>query len=226
MADYTSVASVRRYTGLSEADVSDADLAEYITASTQAMVEQLTVDVRFQLLAGSLNSSNVNFYTQYYPIADTDGDKVVATTEVTVYTMTNVEDVDTLTEVTVSSVDAGLGKIVLATAPDSTIDAVVGSYRYYTHEIDWTMLDRAAAFFVGADVVRKLWLFIPDYKLGPLQIRNHRPWKDMWDAYIQALVLVQKRPYSVGKKYNFKTLSEMDVIYRRVRLEDRNSNDT
>jgi len=226
MADYTSVASVRRLTPLTTDDISDSDLADYISDSTRALIEQITVEVDFELLSGTIDGSNTDFYTKFYPIADTDGDKSVSTSEVTVYTMTNVDDIDTLTEVTVSSVDSSLGKITLASAPGNTIDAVVCSYRYYTHEIDWDMVDRAAAFWVGSDVVRKLWLFIPDYKLGPLQIRNHRPWKDMWDAYIQALALVQKRPYSVGDKYDFKTLDEMDVVYRRIRVEDRTSDTT
>lgn len=214
MANYITAAQVRFYTGLSLIDASDDDLVDFLSPATKAIIEQITAVREWEVLDGDMNDTS--FWVAKYPIADTDGDKSVGTDEVTVYEWSDRNDPSTKTEVTVSSVVASEGKIVLASAPSSTAEVVTANYRYYQNAPDWDLVTQATAFYCGYLYTLTKWIWIPDtYRVGPVYLRNQTPvWDKFYKQYMRMLNLVQKRNYAVSNPLEKKSLDDMDKVVR------------
>ena len=210
MANYITAAQVRLYTGLSETDASDADLAEFLSPATKAVIEQITAQKEWEIMSGDLSSTI--FYTSKYPIADITGTKTVTTDEVEVYTWTDRGDASTRTEVTVSAVDASQGQVTLATAPGSTTDIVTCTYRFYQNPVDYELVTLATAFYCGYLYALTKWIWIPStYRMGPIYLRNQVPiWERLHKEYVRTLNGIQKRNYSLSKPWVSKSLQDMD----------------
>jgi len=213
MGRYCNAQDVRTFTGLSITDASDLDLEEFLDPGTKAIIEQITVTRDWEEMSGS--STSVNWYTRFYPIADADGDLDIDKNDVTVYAWGDVDDADTRVQLTVSSVVASEGRVVLASAPGSDYEVITCNYRYYPNEVDWDLIKLAAALYTGYLYAFTKWIFIPDtYSIGPIRLRNVEPvWEKIYKQYVRTLALIQKRPYSIREPQTRKSLEDMDTIW-------------
>jgi len=149
---YGSVSSFRSKSGLSSTDIDDSTVQDLLSEASRRVLNDISRLLIYEELEGDINGSNKYFYTKHTPIADNDMDKDIDTSDVSVYAYR--EDTSsnniTLTSLTVSSIDAYLGKIVLASAPSSnTVDKVVITYRYYVSGKipDWSLVDLATVYY-------------------------------------------------------------------------------
>jgi hypothetical protein len=156
------------------------------------------------------------FYTERYPIADIDANGTVDKNDVVVYGWANVNDAETKTLLTVSTVTASQGKIKLSATPGADTEVVTCNYRYYPNEIDATLLNHVTALYAGYLYAFTKWIWIPDtYNLGPVRIRNIIPvWEKIYKQYVRVLNLVQKKQYAIREPWIKKSLHDMDKVWR------------
>ena len=147
---YCTIPDVRALTDITSSDIDDSDLSDLIDLATHMIIEDLTISVHDEQLSGNIDGSNTTFTTAYYPIADTDGDKTVTGSDVTVYQWPDSSDPSTKSTVSVSTIYADLGKIVLSSAPASTIDKITCSYSYtWEEDINWELVKVACAYLTA-----------------------------------------------------------------------------
>jgi len=207
---YCTAQDVRTYTGLSITDAPDADLEDFLDPATKSIVEQISVAVKWEILKSG--GSGNTYYTKYAPIADTDGDMVVGTSEVSLYDWGNTADADSKVPVVVTAVSSFDGKITVSSTINGT---VTGSYRYYRHEVDQILLRQATALYAGYLFTFTKWVWIPEsYQLGPVRIRSSEPaWEKIFKMYVRVLNYIQRRPYAVtGNAKPTFSLSELQPV--------------
>jgi len=215
MSRYCNAQDVRTYTGLKIVDAPDLELEEFLDPATRALIDQITVTRDWERMSASSADDTV-FYTEKYPIADIDGDGTVDKNDVVVYYWEDLDDAETKTLLTVSTVTASEGKIKLSSAPPDDAEAVTCNYRYYPNEIDSILLKQATALYAGYLYAFTKWIWIPDgYTLGPLRIRNVVPvWDKIYKQYVRVLALLQRRQYAIREPWIDKGLVDMDKRWR------------
>jgi len=136
---YATTAQVRLVSGLTTAEVSDADMASLIGLAT----EQLNAEVNSRVYEekilyidavrdNDIDGINTTFYLKKgydFFIADTDNDGDVGTTDITIFKVDTSVDPNTKTEVAAATLDDEMGKFTLAAAPE-TIHELYSNYSY------------------------------------------------------------------------------------------------
>ena len=209
---YATANDVRKLVGLpSKVDdpnyVTDDTIEYYLNLAAYQLLNSVTVLVRDEVLTGKIDGSNTEFTVAHYPIADQNFDSLVGTADVTVYTWTDLDDLDTKTQVNVSSVDWLDGRIVLETAPSTSIDGVTADYRYYLYEPDFNLFQLAEAYLAGALFFRAEYMEIPDMeKHGATTFRITNPATKAMKAYYDTLAVIRRNVITKGKmsKVNYR----------------------
>jgi len=208
MAHYADPRSVRHYAGLNEDDVPDGDLDFYIDEADRMVFRDVAIEVIDEDLSGNINGTNSTFDTCHRYIADTDYDCAVGSTEVTVYGWGKAGSLDTRVALTVSSINPTEGKIYLASAPSATYDVLTINYYYYKTKPKWNILKRAANFYAAYDFIFAEYLLIPiAQRRGALSWRHARPYRDLYQRYLDAINVFNSKIYS-KKKQNYPTMDE------------------
>jgi len=176
---WATTEEVRRLTGLSISDVSDADL-EYFIAQAQKIVRgDLHDKIYKEKLTGNINGNNKLFFTKFKPIADANYDKIVDNNDVSVwlYKKDETTNEETYTPVGVASVNAMGGAITLTNPPTTTeADYLVIDYDYFPYTVDWDLFTQATAFMAAHLVMLNLEGMLPSteytYRIGKRQVKR------------------------------------------------------
>jgi len=193
---YCTVADVRALTDITSSEIDDFDLESLIDLATKMIIEDLTISVHEEELTGSIDGVNTTFSTSHYPIADTNGDKSVTGADLTVYTWTDSSDPSTKSSVPVSAVYPDQGKIVLSSAPPSTVKKITCSYSYtWEEEINWDLIKLACAYLTGFLFYVKKYTAIPlSIARGPIRMKfDVKPYREYLDQYYHVMSLVKEK---------------------------------
>jgi hypothetical protein len=115
---YGNIMNVRALTGLTENDVSNEDIVAIMEMANRIVLNTIqTKVVREQ--ARQIGSDRLVYQTNYYPIADTDGDGQVTANDVKVEALSPYESFNMWRELTIDQINAKYGLIKLAEAPSA-----------------------------------------------------------------------------------------------------------
>lgn len=208
MGNLADPRSVRKYTGLDPEDVTDENLKFYIEQANTVVFEDVAVQVIDERLSGDINGSNTIFTTNYKHIADRDFDCVNSSIDVTVYKWGTAGSLSTRSECTISSINAEEGKIYFKTAPASTYDVITINYYYYKNRPVWHTLRRAANLWAAYEYILAEYLLIPtSLRRGALSWRHVKPYKDLYERYLDAINRFNKH-LTTKKKHSYPTMGE------------------
>jgi len=196
---WTTPDKVRSLLGLSVSDVEDRVLNKYIEDAQKEMLRQIALYARGDTLSGNINGTNTTFTTSYAPIADSNFDLVVDKNDITVYGMTDTSDPFSTVSLTVSSIDAYTGKIVMSSAPSSDYEALVAYYYYYPCTIDSNLIPTACAYLAGYKYVLAEYLLIPaQFYHGAYRFKLGEPWTLLRQEYEKLIDLILSYPAVKG----------------------------
>ena len=188
-------------------------MSELIDLATKMIIEDLTISVVDEEPSGNINGSNTTFTVYHYPIADTDGDKQVTGSDISVYTWTDEDDPSTKETVPVSTIYPRDGIIVLQSAPSTSIEKITIDYAYTLEEdIDWDLVKVACSWLTAYLFCVKKFTTVPESVVrGPVRFRYYtKPYNEYLNNYYHIMSLVK------SKNHIKKTHSEMTL--RRTRL--------
>lgn len=131
---YATASQVRAYSGVpSTTDTSDADLATLIAYASAELHRDIAIREMAVRLSGDIDGSNTTYLLPYPYVADRNLDGSVTTADVEVRTATRDADTGAITRstATVSSIDARQGRVVLSSAPASTVTFIEADFERY-----------------------------------------------------------------------------------------------
>lgn len=184
-------------------DAPDSLLNTYITQADEAIMRDLTIRVRNEGLSGSIDAVNCTFTTDNFPIADINFDKIVDTSDVTVYGWTVAGNEASKVALTVSSLNSESGLVYLATAPDAdTYGNLTIDYSYYTNQTDWTLIEMASQIYAGyLFAAREISLQPARIQMGSLRIEYEPtrgvklPHDRLLERYKEILGKIRSKPF-------------------------------
>jgi hypothetical protein len=145
---YCTVANVKEITNTKRTDSEITSLINVasgrLNREVQTYIYKEIVTSIDNVKANSVDGSNKDFYTQNWPLGDYDDDFSVSASDVTV---TDVNG-DTETSITVTSVDATIGKITTTTAPTGTL-YITYCYLPRHYPITSEIIKRATAYLAA-----------------------------------------------------------------------------
>jgi len=210
---YCTVSDVRDLTDITSSDISDTELSSLIDLATQMIIKDITIPVVGEKLSGSINGTNTTFSTSYYPIADINGDKTVDGSDVTVYLWTDSSDPSTKSTISVETIYPNEGKIVLSSAPSSSVEKITCDYSYTWHDsINWELVKVACVYLTAFLFYVKKYTAIPlSVARGPIRFRwDVKPYVSYLNQYYHVMSLVK------SKKYSKKTASNITLLRGRM----------
>jgi len=131
---YCTTTYIRSIANLSVADISDVDLQALIdNVATPKLNADLNTNIEDEKVVyisaekeNDVDGTNATFYTQHYPVADSNDDGTVAVADVVAYTL---DEDGVRTVETINTLTANSGKVVLASAP-ATTDTLYFTYEF------------------------------------------------------------------------------------------------
>ena len=198
-ASYCTSDDVWNLTGYNSEQVDTVKLSYYIYRATIAVIRDITIRRENALLLAGPNNSE--WYTQNYPLADINGDKLVNTSDVQVYMWADIGDENTKSGVTVSYVNYRTGRILLASDPGSNIVTI--DYSFYPSKIDWDIIRDATAYLAGFKYAVKEWALVPEWmKLGGLSIKqNTKQYVNLYKEYKRCINQVITKRWKKGEQH-------------------------
>jgi len=169
---YTTVSDIRVISGITEDEISNSILTDIIEYAEAEILRQINVrmvdeDLDPDLDGTGIDGSNVTFYTKNKPIADINRDSTIDSNDIIVYVWDNEQDESTKNKVTVSTVQADSGRVVLETAPAKNKERISANYSYHKNTIDYTLVTKASAYLTAYLAVLRLSGRLPiSYTLG------------------------------------------------------------
>ena len=169
----------------------DEECLYWINEAQREMLHDVSLEVIDESAQGDIDGSNTTFSVAGYPLADTDFDKSIDVSDISVYGWTDSDDPATKTGLTVSTVYSGYGTIVLSSAPAATYDKITVDYRYYTNSINLSLATNAARELAAYKLVLAKFALIPE-KLahGPVRYTWGRPAAKIYREYLRLLTLM------------------------------------
>lgn len=182
--------------------ISDVDINYYIGKASEVVIEDVFIRERSKDLSGKIDGSNTIYFTPNHPIVDTSYDGTVTAADVIVYAWGDRDSLDTRVAQSVSSVNDYEGRIVLASAPSSTFEALTADYYYSLSEINYSLLGQATAHLAGYLAITNKWLLIPEsYTTGAARFRHTKPYNHLLNSYYDLLRRIKSQPF-VKKKHS------------------------
>jgi len=189
---WTDIDSVRLATGLTPEELPDAQINKFIPIAQKLVRGDTGVKIEFAKLEGAINGQNRKFKVPQPPIGDADFDLSVGATDVQVWGLTEAEDESTKQSLTVSSVYALTGLVVLQTAPSNFVELRADYYNSWIME-DPDTVKYATSLIVGclhalsefgmSPTMYRLGSMVLEYSLGTRVIALGLPYKRFWDEY-------------------------------------------
>jgi len=204
---WTTPSDVRSLLGLPTSTLdpeyaSDSVLDYYITRAQYAVLPDVSIQVRDDILTGDIDGENKEFYVSNYPIFDRNFDKSIDVSDVDIYGWGDLDDLDTKTSLAVSSTDWREGRIVLTSAPSSTFEAITADYRYSKYEVEFTLLDMATAYLAGFLYLTAEYMEVPfSIRSGPQAYRYIvDPTSRAWELYLKTMSRIKQNPVFKKRK--------------------------
>jgi hypothetical protein len=165
----------------------------------QAEISSLERD---DMLTGSINGSNVHFYTDHKIITDWDFDKTINASDVYVYGWGDLDDYDTKTSLSVESVNQLEGRINLSSGPSSTFEAITADYRWSLYEHNYDLVDLATAYLAGFLYLNAMYMEVPSSTRLGAQSYSYRqsPAMNALNAFYKTLQNIRTQQISEGTK--------------------------
>ena len=177
---YSNGTKVREILGVDEIECPDADLANFLTEATNKIIGRITVRELDEEPEGAIDGSNKTFRVSKAFLADTNGDLAVNASDLAVFTWTDASDESTKSEVPVQTVYPLTGRIDLMTAPVASIEKVTVCYSWYPNKIDFTLLERACAYYTASRwAMRELAMLVSPIRVGRVATK----WDQAWITY-------------------------------------------
>ncbi len=188
---YADLSFIRDLTNLPQDEIDDPTLETIRERAEQKLIKDITIEKNQEELKGNLNGTYINgsnntFYTHHTPIADTNADESIDSNDVTVHVWAERDDEGTRSEISVDSVTADTGRVILGSSPASDDDKITINYSYYNAPDvpDWNLVEMASAFLTGYLGSVKLRGAVPSkYSIGDLSIDEELPGKPFLREY-------------------------------------------
>lgn len=190
MSYYCTPEDVRFRLKIREQDGSDIHMKKHITDAQLKLLKDISGYRIDEELYGTIDGTNVYFYTDKQFIADRNFDMTVDSNDLTVYLWTDASDPSTKSTATVSAVNSTIGQITLASAPTSGTAMVTCDYRFYNSYIeDWQEVTTACAYLAGYYWVIRDRLLLPDnVSFGGMRWRISFPqWRELYTEYARMI---------------------------------------
>ncbi|MEM2262553.1 MAG: hypothetical protein QXK24_08895 [Ignisphaera sp.] len=190
---------VRKELGLSVEDVSDADLDYYINKAQSDLLNDIAIYRHDEIMKGTIDGYNATFQTWFYPIIDSNFDKKVDPSDITVYKWKDAYNKET---VAVSSINPEYGIIIVSTPPSTEYIFLTCSYYYVpTYGINYERLSRVTALLAAYYYIRSEMLLIPEtWAHGAYRFTKGTPAEELLNEYYREKDLLLKKDY-VKKKH-------------------------
>lgn len=183
---YTTPQEIRDLLGVSIEDAPDDILEEFIDKAQHVVIKYWQVEVKDEVMSGSINGSNNTFSVSNKFIADTNFDKKITTDDFKIYLWTDASDPGSRTEATLSTFYPEHGKFVLSSAPSTNIKKITIDYSYYTKAIDWDLVNLATAYYASMLwIAREQYLVPEEFTIGGLRVRNRQPWERLREEFFR-----------------------------------------
>jgi hypothetical protein len=191
---YTTPAKVRLILGIEDEDAPDEILDPLISDATTVITRRLSVRVINELPDGGYKTDNTEWYCKNDFIADTNGDAIIDKTDIHVYQWGSLGDESTKSEMVVFSLNPIGGRIVLTTAPINGYTVTV-DYSYYLNQIDFDLVDLAAAYFTAKMwVERELMLVPPTVRIGRVTSKGYEYWNVCNQEFERTMHVLMEKP--------------------------------
>jgi len=210
---YVTLPECRLFTGLTLTDISNEDLQTFINMAGTIIAGDLTIDVKDEEAVGDINGTNSTFKVSNYPIADTNTDSVVNSSDLTVYSWSDASNPATKSTVAVTTVYPREGYIVLTTAPVASIAKVTVDYAFtYEDALSWDMIKLACSYMTAYLYCIKKFTVLPTtVSRGPLRFQYAaKPYDEYYKKY-QDIMASVKTQMHVKK-------TSVDMVLKRTRM--------
>ncbi|MCL0034357.1 hypothetical protein M1N21_00305 [Dehalococcoidia bacterium] len=151
---YCTQEDVRLLGGFTTEEIDSSTLASLIERANRDLFREVTVERINETLKPNLKGEWIDgvnrvFYLAHCPVADTNFDARVDASDLKVYAWADKKDEATRTEVAISEVNPGTGRLVLAQAPAATVQRLTADYAYYLKKPDFELFRKAVAFLAA-----------------------------------------------------------------------------
>lgn len=200
---YCSMADFRAITNLTISSITDADAYDLITMAAY----QINGDINTKVIRERMDyidvtrdnvvdGSNTTFYVKNWKgkyFADFNNDSEVDTNDVTIY---SVDSDGTETNLSLSSITVGEGKLVLSSAPESGQTLYVTySWSFVNEATPTSQLKMASAFLTAALAQARLNIGrMPQISLGNLRLYRHmNAYDEFYSKYLGIIMQINDR---------------------------------
>jgi hypothetical protein len=198
---YCTVEDMRDMTNLTSSDITDANLARFITLAGQQLNNDTSIYIEDENVAtvdkfktNQLNGTNTTFYTFAWPMGDYNNDFVVNTSDLFVDLVDNSTNPATRTPQTVSSITPETGQFVLSSAPGPQYQLLV-TYRYCQIPVNHPLMRQACMMLTAAWAYQKINVGkAPQFKIGNVSMkRDMDSFKYYYNKYKDLLLEINNR---------------------------------
>lgn len=222
---YVTASDVRDYLNLDTADISDADLAKLISKADALVRKYITVYIEDEELldtdgsSATIDGSVSQYRVRHTPIADSNFDGVVDSSDVSVYGWVDSSDPSSKTQLTVSSVDAFNGLITLSSAPSSSYETLTITYRFHLARVDYTTLVPLASIYAVGYLysVKNFDLLPTTYRMGEntVTFSRGRPSDIYWSRFMKMVNIINSGIVSrvdSSIQRRFRRYSDLEIL--------------
>ena len=197
---YVEPSEIYDISGYDETEIATGIVGKLIDYAESEVERQISIravdeDLEPNLDGVGINGSNKTFYTKYYPIADINRDSLVNASDVIVYVWADEQDEATKTPVTVSTVDADSGRIVLGIAPTDDKERISSDYSYHRVPVNYSLVSKAITFLSAYLCTMRMAGRLPlSYTLGrALRVNRKEMGRPFLKEYYQILNLINAK---------------------------------
>jgi hypothetical protein len=173
---YTTPAKIRSILGVSDEDATDEILNPFINDATKVIIRRLTVRVINEEPEQGYTTNGTEWYCLQDYIADVNGDTIINKDDIAVFKWGTLGDESTKTQVDVLSLNPIGGRIVLVAAIPTGYSITV-DYSYYMNQVDWDMMNLAAAYYAAKMWVERELMLVPQtVRIGRVTSKGYEYW--------------------------------------------------
>jgi len=186
---WTTPNRVRKHLGLTDTEAPDEAINYYIEEAQQDMLKDLAVYVFEEVTNVAITITTANNF-----IADKNFDFIANSPDVEVYGWTDGENPATKTTLAVSTVYPNNSKIVLTSAPATTITKITVSYYHFNGLTVYDQFPEACAILSAYYYAQAELALIPDQWMhGAYRFRIGSEYKSLYNEYLKKLDKIKGR---------------------------------
>jgi hypothetical protein len=191
---YTTPDKIRKILGVEIGDAPDEVLNTFIADATQVVIRRLTVRVINEEPEAGYKTDNTEWYCLKDFIADVNGDKIINKDDIAVFQWGSLGDESTKTQVDVLSLNPIGGRILLVD-PIPTGYSITVDYSYYLNQIDFDIVDLAAAYYASKMWVERELMLVPQtVRIGRVTSKGYEYWNVCNQNFERTMHLLMEKP--------------------------------